>query len=506
MKAGSRRHITVIFVLAMVAIALATAVILKGYRFGIPIYRGHFASHWRDSILREKEVKMSVAVPSLQEVYEENEHLMRDGDSAAVPVLLNLAQDDDPRVREFVAEALGRRKEVNERLTATLQELSRDADVHVRLSAKEGLARIRKGSNYEGVAGPTIIEPPLSLPIVLAKLRSHGAPVSSLSFSSTGGWLASADVDSNVVLWATEPESALVQRLSEFQHGGPTGVSFNPQNDHLCVFCKKFAAEFQPVSTGEEAGKKKPFKLVKDPSIETETRWTCRSIVFPRTGPTFAVGYTCGDVAFNGAFPDDTSPPDFIVRSRETFNVARSVEEFLRSNDLRTLAFSPDGQFLAVGGRCRKRDKEGFVLILEVNESVGSVYSAKGPIYFAETVDCLAYSSDGKVLAAGRGLPIYSDQKPRSNLVVLNSNTGKTVKEFFGCNGPVHALAFSPRANMLLVGGGDSDIHVFTGEDWHSAGMLQGHTEEVTALCFSHDGKTFASGGTDNLIILWNSE
>jgi WD40 repeat protein len=342
------------------------------------------------------------------------------------------------------------------------------------------------------------------LPTISAKLTSHHASISSLSFSSKGDWLASADVECNVVLWTPGSKRVFVQRLEEFQHSGRTGVSFNPANDNLAVFCKKYVAEFRQLENGEGFGGARPFSLSKNPSIKSTEYWTCRSIVFSRTGTTSAIGFTCGDRNFTGGLPDDTFPPDFVVASKQaTFTVPRSVKEFLRSNDLRSLAFSPDGNFLAVGGRCRRGDEQGFVLMLELDDTIRQVSLAHGLLLCAEQVDCLAFSSDGKTLAAGKGLPIGSGKKPRSNLVVLNCETGKTIKEFYGCDGAVHALTFSPRTNQLFVGGGDSEVHVFTGERLGLAGTLHGHSNEVTALCFSEDGKTLASGGKDGLVILW---
>ena len=42
---------------------------------------------------------------------------------------------------------------------------------------------------------------------------------------------------------------------------------------------------------------------------------------------------------------------------------------------------------------------------------------------------------------------------------------------------------------------------VDTGTD---LGILSGHSEEITMLVFSHDGKTLASGSNDGTILLWD--
>jgi len=140
---------TVVAVLLVISLLTRTSV--------IPMYRGHFASYWRESIIREQEVELSVFVPALADTYRENGALSNDGDSEAVPLLIELAKDEDPRVRAFTAVALGRRKETNDRILSVLRELATDADFNVSVDAKGALAAIRNNAHPELFVPPVVI-------------------------------------------------------------------------------------------------------------------------------------------------------------------------------------------------------------------------------------------------------------------------------------------------------------------------------------------------------------
>jgi WD40 repeat protein len=96
----------------------------------------------------------------------------------------------------------------------------------------------------------------------------------------------------------------------------------------------------------------------------------------------------------------------------------------------------------------------------------------------------LAYSPDGRILAAG---------SEDSRITLLDAATGQTVRSLAGHKSEVFALAFSPDGKRLASGSFDKTVKV-----WDVAGgsellTLTGHAEAVHAVAFSPDGKSLAS-------------
>jgi WD40 repeat protein len=65
----------------------------------------------------------------------------------------------------------------------------------------------------------------------------------------------------------------------------------------------------------------------------------------------------------------------------------------------------------------------------------------------------------------------------------------------------VMAVAFSPCTSFLVCGSSGGVVHVWDRQGKHT--RLEGHTEEVTCLQYSLDGKYLASGSLDKSIRLW---
>jgi WD40 repeat protein len=160
-----------------------------------------------------------------------------------------------------------------------------------------------------------------------------------------------------------------------------------------------------------------------------------------------------------------------------------------------SLAVSPDGSSLAVGGeasiiqiydlatRCLKATLEGHT----------------------QTVKALEFSPDGKLLASAGGYTVK----------LWSTETWEGSGEHIHHHPEVVCVRFSPDGKLLAIADGESDLPHYKLLPtaiilWDVAARdevrwLRGHTNTIWALAFSPDGKTLASGSADQTVKFWDT-
>jgi WD40 repeat protein/actin-like ATPase involved in cell morphogenesis len=111
----------------------------------------------------------------------------------------------------------------------------------------------------------------------------------------------------------------------------------------------------------------------------------------------------------------------------------------------------------------------------------------------SDEVHSVAFSPDGQFLASGS-----SDH----GVGGWNVRTGRSVGTLAGHVGRVSSVTFSPNGELLASGGFDKTIRVWklpNGEPFHTLN----HSDWVFSVAFSPDSKVLASGGADKEIKLW---
>jgi len=172
---------------------------------------------------------------------------------------------------------------------------------------------------------------------------------------------------------------------------------------------------------------------------------------------------------------------------------------------VRKVAFSPDGRFLAVAGEGNRMDEKtrkpltGDVTVWDT--TVGRVVRS-----FPQEAgygSAVAIGDQGRLLARGLGnggievWDLSADRQALTLPVAPGSGTRS-----------VYALAFSPDGDRLAAGyaqgQGAAQVNVWDVMTGQLVVTLPGHQSYVNALAFSPDGKKLASGGEDEFVKVWD--
>src|SRR4029077_6252443 len=149
-----------------------------------------------------------------------------------------------------------------------------------------------------------------------------------------------------------------------------------------------------------------------------------------------------------------------------------------------SVAFSPDGQYLASGS------KDQSVKVWRM--STGTLVSSRSD--HAQQVNAVAFSPDGRWLA--------NDSNDRTAKLYRTSDWGLE-RTLTGHGDYVLSLAFSPDSTTVATGSWDQTVRIWRITD---GGLLFSlpHGGGVLAVAFSPNGKTLASGAYDHRIKLWD--
>ncbi|MBV9865010.1 MAG: hypothetical protein JO316_06645 [Abitibacteriaceae bacterium] len=118
----------------------------------------------------------------------------------------------------------------------------------------------------------------------------------------------------------------------------------------------------------------------------------------------------------------------------------------------------------------------------------------------------LAFSPDGKILASGSGDRNVGEVSLRhaGEVRLWDMQTGKLKRTLQEHQDIVTALAFSPDGQSLASGSGDFMVNLYNREGEVQQTLL-GHEGLVTCVAFSPDGRLLASASDDGTIKVWNS-
>ena len=149
------------------------------------------------------------------------------------------------------------------------------------------------------------------------------------------------------------------------------------------------------------------------------------------------------------------------------------------------VAFSPDGSWIAMGGR----DNVVRLQFLGEARSSSHLNGARGAIRG------IAWSPDGTLIAAG-----CEDAK----IYVWDLGTSSPAAVLTGHTADVYGVAWSPDAQRLASTSHDATVRVWRRTDWAEDQSFVGHSEIVEAVEWSPDGSLLATASGDRSIRLWD--
>ena len=275
----------------------------------------------------------------------------------------------------------------------------------------------------------------------LRTLKGHTDSVNACALSPDGRWIVSASKDKTLRVW--DAETGQVLRTLEGHTGSMNACAFSPDGRWLVSASNKSYI----FSTGGE---------------KTICIWD------------FAAG-----------------------------SLSRSLEG--HSRDVLSSVFSPEGGSIASSSQdrtVRVWDIHTGETLITINppsrlseEEIFIQSVSDDPDLSFDAIHSCAFSPDGLFIAAGgRGMAVF----------MFDAVTGTLIHELHGHKDDITSCTFSPDGHILASSSRDRTIHLWDTVTGQLLGVIEAHAGAVEACAFSPDGHLLVTVCADNVIRFWD--
>ena len=161
------------------------------------------------------------------------------------------------------------------------------------------------------------------------------------------------------------------------------------------------------------------------------------------------------------------------------------------------VAFSPDGRSMLTAGTGPETGEEipETVWVWDLRQTAEPVLkiNTEGHVIFQAV-----FSPDGQYILGAVG------NEPVARL--WDAKTGALVREFTGHSNFVTGVTFSPDGKTIATSSLDNTVRLWNVQTGQEIRQFLGHIEAVWSVAFSPDGKTLLSGSIDGTVRLWDAE
>lgn len=205
------------------------------------------------------------------------------------------------------------------------------------------------------------------------------------------------------------------------------------------------------------------------------------------TVPATSAAAPVTEVAFSPDGVLNTAGRDSVVRRWD--GTGKQIET-LRGPEhpIRTLAVSPNGQFIAGAGE----DPKIFVWDGKTNRLIKILKGA------GSFINSLVFSPDSKLLASAND---------KGAIELWDIEKGQEIKTLFGHSDRINKIVFSSNGKTLASASDDGTARVWDVGDAKNSKqlkVLRGANQALKTVAFSKDGNTLIAGGNEKKVSLWD--
>jgi len=289
-----------------------------------------------------------------------------------------------------------------------------------------------------------------------AKVSAHAGTIEVVAFDSTGERLASAGADGAVHLWRLGADGSLT-RTGTLRSGGK----------HL--FALAWTPDGNSIATGGET-----------PAVDVVDA-TTGALEHSFSVPEYVRGLAVSPDGTRLAAAGDDDV--FRVWNLESKLPVATLEA---GDQAMAVAFAGNGDLLtgSADERLRRWD-------LESGRPRWDIHVVE------DAVETLALSPDGRRIALGGWDP---------KIVVVDAETGETQARLSGHTDGVREVQWSPSGDAVISAGWDDVVRVWDVASESQTLALRGHESNVEALAVAPDGRHIVSGADDRKLRVWDLE